>query len=193
VPVIKVMVWTLHLSLQPAAAILPLEPAAQHPLDHRDASESSAAVPAVSPRTPSAAEMDPLSALLSAEAADPLRGGSEADEPLLPAERKRACREDGAAALCEDAALAEEWNAKKQSILNRFAVAGNITVNAQSFDVVGRAKRGCVARQCSPLAPLTLEPVSLGWSSWRIRTRRALAPLAATSRADLFRHPLSGE
>lgn len=39
---------------------------------------------------------------------------------------------------------AEEWDAKKQAILNRFAVQGNITVNAHSFDVVGRAKRGCV-------------------------------------------------
>ncbi len=45
-------------------------------------------------------------------------------------------------ALFEDPVAAEEWDAKKQHILNRFAVQGNITVNA-TFDIVGRAKRGC--------------------------------------------------
>jgi hypothetical protein len=45
-------------------------------------------------------------------------------------------------ALFEDPVASEEWDAKKQHILNRFAVQGNITVNA-TFDIVGRAKRGC--------------------------------------------------
>ena len=45
-------------------------------------------------------------------------------------------------ALFEDPVASEEWDAKKHYILNRFAVQGNITVNA-TFDIVGRAKRGC--------------------------------------------------
>ena len=45
-------------------------------------------------------------------------------------------------ALFEDPEAAEEWDAKKQHILTRFTVQGNITVNA-TFDIVGRAKRGC--------------------------------------------------
>jgi hypothetical protein len=52
-------------------------------------------------------------------------------------------------ALFEDPVASEEWDAKKQHILNRFAVQGNITVNA-TFDIVGRAKRGCAARRARP-------------------------------------------
>ena len=65
--------------------------------------------------------------------------------PAAPAAlRWRAEDTDATTALFEDPVAAEEWDAKKQAILNRFAVQGNITVNAHSFDVVGRAKRGCV-------------------------------------------------
>ncbi len=53
-------------------------------------------------------------------------------------------------ALFEDPVASEEWDAKKQHILNRFAVQGNITVNA-TFDIVGRAKRGCVRARKAPV------------------------------------------
>ena len=53
----------------------------------------------------------------------------------------------------------EQWDVRKQQIMNRFAVQGNITVNAHSFDVVGRAKRGCaeseVGNAVSPVCLLT--------------------------------------
>jgi hypothetical protein len=114
---------------------------------------------------------DPLSALL-AEASDPLGASSAQPvesgplggpgERRQPREARRAgavparrCRAsvshsqfrrtdpaDAPAGAVEDAAFAEEWSGRKQSILNRFSVSGNITVNAASFDVVGRAKRG---------------------------------------------------
>ena len=45
--------------------------------------------------------------------------------------------------MFEDVTVLEQWDVRKQQIMNRFAVQGNITVNAHSFDVVGRAKRGC--------------------------------------------------
>ena len=52
-------------------------------------------------------------------------------------------------ALFEDPEAAEEWDAKKQNILTRFTVQGNITVNA-TFDIVGRAKRGCAKQPHAP-------------------------------------------
>lgn len=50
--------------------------------------------------------------------------------------------------MFEDASVSEDWDAKKTQVLSRFAAQGTITVST-TFDVVGRAKRGCAwTRPC---------------------------------------------